>query len=182
LIAKLRELFRRAVPITARGLIEAGEHRLLHAVHHFGGLRRARRLAGLPTPRTRRLKNRLDAENVLREIRRRHHEDEPLASTRIPVSLQSAAQRHFGSWRDAIEAAGLDYKQICLRQLGSDEELMDRLRSLAQAWPQMTWLELRREPLGPSLRSRFGSLEEAVERARIDAWPTGPRPAQPKRR
>ncbi len=111
----LGDLFARGVPITVRGLVEAGQHRLAHAVNHFGGLRRARRLAGLPPPRKQWRRNTTDAPTVLREIKRRDQHGEPLASSRVPQPLRYAAERHFGSWRAAVAAAGIDYARVRLR-------------------------------------------------------------------
>jgi hypothetical protein len=45
------ELHRRGVPITKRGLIEAGEQKLAQVINYFGGFRLVRRAAGLAPPR-----------------------------------------------------------------------------------------------------------------------------------
>jgi hypothetical protein len=170
----LTELHHQGVAITYRGLAAAGHRKLANAVNHFGGVRRVRKLAGLPVPRRPWRRLSFDAPGVLAEIHRRHQEGEPLAWSRIPDVLQSAGQRHFGSWRAAILAAGLDYEGIRLNREYSETQLLEALRGLARQRPEMTLSELRREPIATPLSARFGSLTNAIRRAGFDAWPARP--------
>ena len=180
IVEELTELYHKGVAITVRGLIEAGRHQLAHAINHFGGLRRARRLAGLPRPSPRRVPDALQADGVLDEIRRRHEAGEPLAWSRIPLALQQAGQRHFGTWREAIVAAGLDYDAIKLTRSYTEGELLQLVRRLAREQPAMTLAELRRHRISSTLRDRFGSLVNAARQAGVENWPHRPRGAQPE--
>jgi hypothetical protein len=170
-IKALLELDRRGVPISQRGLVEAGEQELAQAINYFGGLRRARRVAGLPPPTRRWTPAVLRSEDVLVEIRRRQQAGEPLASSQVPLALQYAGQRSFGSWRAAITAAGLDYDSIRLTREYSDEDLLERIRTLARERPEITLSDLGKHSLASTLRERFGSLEEAAIRAGCPGWP-----------
>jgi hypothetical protein len=174
IIEELTELYQKGVAITVRGLIEAGRHQLAHAINHFGGLRRARRLAGLPRPSPRRVADAPDAAGVLAEIRRRQAAGEPLAWSRIPLELQQAGQRHFGTWREAIGAAGLDYEKIKLTRSYTEAQLLQLVRRLAREQPAMTMAELRRHRISSTLRDRFGSLVNAARRAGVENWPLRP--------
>jgi hypothetical protein len=170
-IKALLELDRRGVPISQRGLIEAGEQQLVQAINYFGGLRRARRVAGLPPPARRWSPSLLGPEEVVAEILRRQQDGEPLASSQVPLALQYAGQRSFGSWRAAITAAGLDYDAIRLTREYSDADLLERVRALAREQPDITLSEFGKHSLASTLRERFGSLESAAQRAGCTGWP-----------
>ncbi len=118
-VEALIALSRRGVPLTFRGLRDAGEHRLFHMINHYGGLPRLRRLAGLPRPRRGWHRCSTTPDGVKREIRLRHERQQPLAWSAIPPALQAAAQAHFGSWYAAVTAAGLDFDRAT-RSTGKD--------------------------------------------------------------
>jgi hypothetical protein len=170
-VKALLDLDRRGVPISQRGLVEAGEHELVQAINHFGGLRRARRVAGLPPPTRRWTPGQQGPADVIAEIQRRHGEQEPLASSQVPLGLQYAGQRAFGSWRAAIAAAGLDYDAIRLTREYSDADLLEHVRTLARERPHISLSELGKHSLASTLRERFGSLEAAAQRAGCHGWP-----------
>jgi hypothetical protein len=167
----LLELDRRGVPISQRGLIEAGERQLVQVINYFGGFRRARRAAGLPPPALQWQRCELQAADVLAEIQRRHAEDEPLAWSQIPPALQYAGPRWYGSWRLAITAAGLDYDRIRLTREYTQATLIEAVRTLAREQPQMTLSQLGRHSMASTLRERFGSLEKAALGAGCVDWP-----------
>lgn len=81
--------------------------------YHFGSIVEARRAAGLAL-RPRSIPQDWSRALVLKEIRRVHERGEPLAMSRAPTNLVRAGRRHFGSWRQAIEAAGLRYEDVRL--------------------------------------------------------------------
>lgn len=85
------------------------EDRALHsaATRRFGGWQAALAAAGIKrTQGPRRLWTR---EIILKEIRKRAGQGLPLkAIYKLDRALNSAAQRHFGGWYKAIEAAGID--------------------------------------------------------------------------
>lgn len=80
---------------------------LLKAAHkHYGSWPKAKESAGV-APQWRRW----DRDAIAEELRRRHHEGLSLSSRFIYRNVDSgfvaAAQRHFGNWRAAMQAAGL---------------------------------------------------------------------------
>ena len=87
-----------------RGLLEA-------AKKHFGSWRKALIAAGVD-PESVRLTRTWDRESVIEAILDRAIKDEPLAVTKVsPKSLAQWGIRIFGSWGDALNAAGLDPDQ-----------------------------------------------------------------------
>jgi hypothetical protein len=169
-VAELSRVHCLGVVITYRGLAAAGYEPLAQAVRSLGGLRQFRQLAGIP-PQKRITRPALSAAAVLDEIRRRHQHGDTLAASLVPPQLRSAACRRFGSWAEAITAAGFSYEHIRLKPKHTDEELIAKLRALAQAHPQMTRAELRTHRDGKAAAGRFGSTGGALRRAEIRGWP-----------
>jgi hypothetical protein len=91
--------------------------------------------------------------------------------------MQQAARHIFGGWREAIEAAGIDYDSVVLRCGYSDEVLLDRLRALAEAHPSWTLSDVGRlraargRPSGATWVRRWGSIEAAAQEAGLAGWP-----------
>ena len=87
-----------------KSLLAAGEK-------YFGSWRKALIAAGID-PLSARLTRRWDRESVIEAILDRVVKNEPLAVTKVsPRSLGDWGTRLFGSWSDALQAAGLDPNQ-----------------------------------------------------------------------
>ncbi|MCX6365314.1 MAG: hypothetical protein NTX57_01200 [Armatimonadetes bacterium] len=85
--------------------------------HHFGSWRAALEAAGLDYDTIRRYHD-WDEKEVVRRIQERHAKGEPLyakALERQDTALITAARRRFPAWHKSLEAAGLDYTEIVLR-------------------------------------------------------------------
>jgi hypothetical protein len=174
-IAKLQALSRDRVRITPRELRDRGLGGLLQASGRlFGGVvaaRRAARIAG-PAPLIRGAIERWDEDRVIGEIRERHRDGKPLAANKAWPKLVKAGLRYFGSWRDAIEAAGLDYDAIRLvRAPYQRDELLALLRRTATERPDMTRAELGATSFRPALDHHFGSVDDALREAGLESWP-----------
>lgn len=173
-VAEIRRLHAAGQHLSMSSLIDAGHNDLLVAASTYaGGWTRARRLAGVPFERRRSVqKQTWDAAAVITEIRSRKRSGEPLAVSKAPRPLVNAANRIFGSWRNAIEAAGIDYRQILLRGSFSDEEVLRWLRELAREKPSLTLWELDQHGEHALLcRRRWGTYEKAARAAGIRNWP-----------
>ena len=173
-LSELRRLWRTGIRLVHSDLGEAGYRGLCNAAMTYcRGLPRARRLAGLPEPRMRRReRSEWDEERVLGEILERHELGEPLAHSKAPSHLVSAARYRFDSWQAAIEAAGLDYAAVRLvRPPYTREELLALLGSLAARRPDMTLTELHDHRAAAALLREFGSLERAARAAGLRSWP-----------
>jgi hypothetical protein len=171
IVAELRKLHESGVELTRQGLVDGGHSELAHAINHFGGLTRLRRIAGIPPRRRAKPKPAIGAELVLATIRRRARAQQSLASSKVPARLQYAATRHFGGWDAALVAAGIDPDSVHLVQRYTDEALFAMLRELAVNNPEMTLVELKRQTIGATLFDRFGSPEKAARAAGIVDWP-----------
>jgi hypothetical protein len=79
----------------------------LHAVYYFGSLQKAK--AALKTDR--RLRTGWSTTNIIAAIRKRQRSGKPLgyaAARRDDPALGSAAEAYFGTWGNALYAAGID--------------------------------------------------------------------------
>ncbi|MFN0248646.1 MAG: hypothetical protein ACKV2T_17285 [Kofleriaceae bacterium] len=115
-------------------------------------------------------------QTIIAAIRRLRRERKSLAWSKAPLSLRKAAEYHVGSWRAAIEAAGIDYKTVSDGHRHTDEELIAWLSDIARRQPQMTLSELDKTGRLGTLKSHFGSWQQAVARAGLRDWPTVEKP------
>lgn len=173
-IDEMKALHRSGQHMSCIAVIKAGRNDLVVAASRYvGSWARARELAGIRFERHRpRTTQAWDAASVVDAITTRHRRDQTLASSKIPRALFSAANRIFGSWRDAIEAAGLDYDAIVLVRRYSDDEILNWLRHLARTRPRMTLFDLDKHgEHAVACRRRWGSYEAAAIAAGITGWP-----------
>jgi hypothetical protein len=173
-IEELRRLHDLGVRIRDRDLKDAGHAGVVEAAQIYcGGLARARRLARIAVARrSNRQREPWDPGRVVAEIRALREANQPLARSKVDSRLYLAARRYFGSWGEAIDAAGLDYEHVRLHAPPQRvEELLDQLRALAAARPDLSASQLEAHSLGYRLRRRFPSLAAAVDAAGLTGWP-----------
>jgi len=129
------------------------------------------------------------AASIIRAIKTRHKTGLALNTLSIAgkagkadsdASLYRAARAEFGSWRKAIEAAGIDYRTVKLNALGQPLKYPDKAAIIAEIKRRKrkgipsdyTHITLREETkdlaLVKSIRTLFGSLKKAIEAAGID--------------
>lgn len=101
-------------------------------------------------------------ETILREILKRETQGLPLTVARnkgINSALYQAAKRAFGSWRNALTAAGLGNRASASEQW-TPSRIMNTIRSLAR----------RKRPLsGSEIRGRYGHVV-AAGRRQFGSW------------
>jgi hypothetical protein len=99
------------------------------------------------------------SDMVLDAIRRRHRGHRSLRSKRVPVRLNMAARRHFGSWGAAVEKAGLNYEATTGFRRWTREKVIDAIHKLAAR--------------GVPLASMYVRVHHyAVYRAAVKAFPS----------
>lgn len=115
-------------------------------------------------------------ESIGLEIRRMFESGEDLNYANIAhdqVALLRAATRYFGSWRGAIEFAGLNYEDIRRYKSWSRGRILDRIRELYDQGEDLSWRHVSTK-VDPQLaaaatkRKHFGSWREAVAAAGLD--------------
>lgn len=173
-IDEIRKLHQSGQHMSSSAVVSAGHCDLVIAANKYaGGWVRARTLAGVSFKASRTVSMPVwDAATVVAEIQARHRQGLPLAISKAPKSLTCAACRIFGSWRDAITTAGIDYDSVLLLRQQSDEELLAWLRKLARKKPHMSLFDLDKHGEHTvACRRRWGSLEAAASAAGLTGWP-----------
>lgn len=166
---------------TGMGAIQRSQPGLSSAIYRlFGSHNHARASAGVDPERRGRPPT-WDPSAVLAGLRRRYTSGKPLSSTLMrqqDPSLISAAVRLFGSYREALGAAGIDPEPANSpgRSTWPTQRILDGLRDYYARW----WrTHSRDDPPRPRLigadpelvsaaRSRFGGVFMALRAAGID--------------
>ena len=137
IIERIRELHHEGADLSWRSVSLEIDPALAAAAlrpNGFASWRQAIAAAGLDIEEVARYQA-WDAERVVDEIRALHRAGEPMSSRLVQISNQSlfcAARRRFGSWDEALSAAGLDVSQIRLRQPSRAADLPNGRKKLPQ--------------------------------------------------
>jgi hypothetical protein len=112
-------------------------------------------------------------ERIIREILRRESSGLSLdlgATDRVESSLYQAAQRVFGSWRNAVMAAGISPNKARVHDPWPPSKILASIRSLARRTRPLRPAEVKRryEPLVTAARRHFGSWPKAIVAAGVD--------------
>src|SRR5262249_47928802 len=86
------------------------------------------------------------------------------------VALLRAATRYFGSWRTAVEFAGVEYSDLRKYRMWTKERILDRIKELHAKGEDLSWRHVSTE-VDPQLaaaatkRKHFGSWRNAIQAA-----------------
>jgi HNH endonuclease len=115
-------------------------------------------------------------EEIGLEILRMYAVQEPLNYGDVQknhLRLLRAATRYFGSWKNAVEYAGLDYDRIRRYRVWTTERIIERIQQYHREGRDLSWRHVS-TVLDPPLAAaairphRFGSWERALEAAGLD--------------
>lgn len=115
-------------------------------------------------------------ESIGLEILRLYEKGENLnyaAVAQEQVALLRAATRYFGSWRSAIESAGLDYDAIRRYKIWSRDRIIERIQELHVQGEDLSWRQVSLEgdpqlAAAATKHKHFGSWGLAVAAAGLD--------------
>lgn len=116
---------------------------------------------------------------ILNELRRLHKNGTDLSYNGLSTKLQSlvsASAYHFGSYRRAVEAAGIDYATVLRRPRWSKGRIIALIKAARRRGEDLYWSAVthRRDELGKAafaaLQPRlFGQWHRALQAAGLDA-------------
>lgn len=116
---------------------------------------------------------------ILQKLKQLHRAGDDLsynAMCRTHQPLVSAAAYHFGSYRDAVRKAGIDYASVVRRPRWTKDAIVQLIKQAKRRGEDLHWAAVtrRRDELGKaafaSLQSRlFGSWDRALTSAGLDA-------------
>jgi len=152
-------------------LIAAGNVTLVRSAQvELGGLRRARRIAGIAEPKRKAAKRwTWTRQRVIDEITSRARKRQSLASSRVPFVLYSASRRYFGSWPKALASLGLEHTSLTTTKKYTKEVIVERLRGAAKAGSDLLAASLARVLDLKAVNREYGTLKNALHAAGLDA-------------
>ena len=134
-IAAIKEVYKRERNITAKYLRQKYPHLYVQGVWIFGDWDKALRAAGFDPERTR-IRSSGDEERIVKEIRAMRRENLPLNAHYVlkhRPKLFSAAVRHFGSWSNALVAAGIIKKRFLSKLFTSRLAILRAIRGILES-------------------------------------------------
>lgn len=145
------------------------------AMRYFGSWKIAIEFAGLDYDAIRCYKS-WNKERILERIRDLHEKGEDLSwrhvSTQIDPQLAAAAtkRKHFGSWRNAVTSAGLDYGQIRRYKEWDEEHITNALKELHEKGIDLNAKNMEEYDITliTAARRRFESWDQALTAAGLD--------------
>lgn len=131
------------------------------AKRHFGSVRKALQMAGLPCGSSPRHRRGWTKESTLAALIKRQSDGESLDSThREDPALYAASKRFFGSWKAARSAAGFPVRPW---EYYSKDEVLLRIVELYEKELPLTFTSHKDDKLRRSARRYFGSWRKAIE-------------------
>ncbi len=122
---------------------------------------------------------RWNRDKILQRIKQLYKQNKDLsynAMCRREQSLVSASAYHFGSYRRAVEQAGIDYADVLRRPRWTRQHIIQLIKAARRKGEELHWSAVtrRRDELGKaafaSLQPRlFGRWERALQAAGLDA-------------
>jgi tRNA A37 N6-isopentenylltransferase MiaA len=180
IIETINDLHGNGHSLSTRRMAELGYSGMVTTAYKsefFGSWRDAIRAAGLDPKEVCKRKRKWTRERILREIQRLHREDEDLSHSAAKRNHQylvvvAVDDRMFGSWRNAIEAAGLDYEGISKHRFWSKERIIENIQQLHGNGDDLSH-EAAKNNHGAlvsaaSSKRYFGSWRAAIEAADIE--------------
>lgn len=122
---------------------------------------------------------RWEKQSILRELRSLHSRGRDLSYNAMAAANQklvSAGAYHFGSYRAAVEKAGLDYAMILKRPRWTRKRIIGLIKTARRAERELHWSavtrrgdELSRAAFASVQKRLFGGWDRALHAAGLDA-------------
>ena len=145
------------------------------ATRYFGTWEAAVKFAGLDYDSIRRYKS-WTRDRIIARIQELHTQGVDLSWRNVCMNvdpqLAAAATKksHFGSWREALEASGLDYDTIRRYREWDDERILDMVREFHKDGKGLNAKNMEQEDITliTAARRRFDSWHQALSAAGLD--------------
>ncbi|RYX81806.1 hypothetical protein EON83_22365 [bacterium] len=179
LIAEIKKLHREGVDLSPTS-IQRTHSALFSSARsssHFGSWRSAMEAAGFDYDNFKRVKQRWTREEILERIREMNAQGHDLLDPRFKTRnrslyLAACAHRYFGSWRRAVEAAGLDHERMRESRVWTQGRILRTIQDLATQGKPLGWAYIEEHEPGIYRAARrkenFGSWAAALQAAGVD--------------
>ena len=144
---------------------------------HFGSWRAAVEAAGFDYDQFKRVKQRWTHEEIVKRICQLHEAGEDLLDPQFKTRhrnlyLAACAHRYFGSWRRAVEGAGLDHEKLRESRVWTRNRILHTIQQLASEGKPLGWAYIEQHEPGIYRAARrkenFGSWANALLAAGVD--------------
>ncbi len=178
LIVEIKKLHREGVDLSPTS-IQRTHSALFSSARsssHFGSWRTAMEAAGFDYDNFKRVKQRWTREEILSRIREMNAQGHDLLDPRFKTRnrslyLAACAHRYFGSWRRAVEAAGLDHEQMREGRVWTQGRILRTIQELSAQGKPLGWAYIEEHEPGIYRAARrkenFGSWAGALQAAGV---------------
>jgi hypothetical protein len=172
---EIRAWHESAKPLYSHYMRQNYQELLAAGIRYFGTWRAAIEGAGISYDSVRKYRD-WSKERIIETIQRLQNEGVDLSfrsmmlSKYAPMVYAAIRPNHFGSWKDALSAAGLAPEEIYRYRSWDDESILSEIRRLNEEGADLSSKKMdeNSNPLIATARRRFGNWGAAVERAGID--------------
>jgi hypothetical protein len=178
-LAEIQALYQQGADLRPSAVAKHHQTLLVAARKRFGTWAKAVKAAGIDYEAYLRRQHQewveADKRYIIEEIRRLYREgriDELSGAWRHHLTLFRKARHRFGSWKAAIEAAGLNYEAIVSRRKWTKESILREIQRLYAEGKDLSVTAMQRNY--PNLLAiaqspyYFGSWQAAIEAAGLD--------------
>ena len=174
-LAEIRTWRDEGNPLYANHVRKNFQELLAASIRYFGSWQKAVETAGIPYHQVRKYRK-WSKEAIIDEIRDLHARGVDLSFRAMALSQHNSMvyaairPKYFGSWKDALEAAGLESEEIYRYRSWEEGDILEEIRRLKSEGADLSSkaMDESSNRLIATARRRFGNWGRALERAGID--------------
>jgi len=174
-LAEIRAWRDRGEPLYANHVRHEYQELLAAAIRYFGSWQKGVELAGIPYEQVRKYRK-WSNDAIIQEIRELHSKGVDLSFRAMALSQHNAMvyaairPKYFGSWKAALEAAGLEAEEIYRYRSWEETDILEEIRRLKSGGVDLSSkaMDESSNRLIATARRRFGNWGRALERAGIN--------------
>ncbi len=172
---EIQRLHSEGEPLYSHHIRKTYQELLAAGMRYFGGWKEAVKESGFSYDEVRRY-NKWSNEKIVETIQKLYREGVDLSfrslslSQYAPTVYAAIRAQHFGSWRKALESAGLPTQEIYRYRSWDDQIIIDEIKMLHARGVDLSSKRMddSSNTLIATARRRFGTWEKAVSDAGID--------------
>ena len=174
-LGEIRAWKDRGEPLYANHVRLNFQELLAASIRYFGSWQKAVETAGIPYDQVRKYRK-WSNEAIIQEIRDLHARGVDLSFRAMALSQYNAMvyaairPKYFGSWKAALEAAGLESEEIYRYRSWEEADILEEIRRLNSEGADLSSkaMDESSNRLIATARRRFGNWGQALERAGIN--------------
>jgi len=174
-LGEIRTWRDRGEPLYANHVRLKFQELLAASIRYFGSWQKAVEMAGIPYEQVRKYRK-WSKEAIIQEIRELHSRGVDLSFRAMALSQHNSMvyaairPKYFGSWKTALEAAGLESEEIYRYRSWEETDILDEIRRLKAEGADLSSksMDENSNRLIATARRRFGNWGRALERAGIN--------------